>query len=135
MSGPIMKEKQVLWAGKAKPQPSTLKEEFFGGPVPITWLIHAHQSRCGYIGMILQHRAKMDGEPFYLGREKWAKYGIYWRTALRALSKLEEAGLITLERDVGKAPRIRLVKPKPKPGQRATQPKQKSTQSWQLEMV
>lgn len=84
----------------------------FLGPIPLDWLAAASQlpGKSLHVGLVLWHLRHLrrqwtvQWEP-----SKAAVLGINRFTAYRALSRLEEAGLVKLERHVGRCPVVTIV--------------------------
>ena len=93
------------WAAKRK----KLQGEFIRGPISLAWLCAA----CGLsanairVGMALQFRKGIDkGRPSILSRHLLARFHVSRRSGYRALDELEAAGLVTVDRQRGRAPRV-----------------------------
>ena len=104
--------------GKVRPPRHTSGEHFLKGPIPLAWLEVAAllPGKSLHAGVALWYaagRAKSASVPLsniasqHFGLDRNAKY--------RALVWLEEAGLIAVERKLGRAPVVTLLDRKPLP--------------------
>ena len=104
--------------GKIKPPTHKFGEHFLKGPIPLAWLEEAARlpGKSLHAGVALWYaagRAKSAAIPLsniaslHFGLDRNAKY--------RALVWLEEAGLIAVERKLGRAPVVTLLDRKPLP--------------------
>ena len=103
---------------KVRPPRHTSGEHFLKGPIPLAWLEVAAglPGKSLHAGVALWYaagRAKSASVPLsniaglHFGLDRNAKY--------RALLWLEEAGLIAVERKLGRAPVVTLLDRKPQP--------------------
>ncbi len=110
--------RSTVGAGKVRPPRHSSGEHFLKGPIPLSWLevaarlpgksLHADVALWYAAG-----RAKSASIPLsniaslHFGLDRNAKY--------RALVWLEEAGLVAVERKLGRAPVVTLLDRKPLP--------------------
>lgn len=86
--------------------------KFVKGPIPLAWILKA----CSLGGNVAQvswllwfYYGLTNGEPITLSNIKAEEFGLERRQKTEALSRLEEAGLITIEQAPGKAPIVKLI--------------------------
>lgn len=86
---------------------------FLKGPVPWDWLCRAAQLSgvALALGLFLWRRKGMgwDADGTRLANAALAELGITRMAKSRALTALEEAGLVTVARERGKSPLVRLI--------------------------
>lgn len=107
---PEMEEQLVLQAGKPL-QPK--QAEFIRGPIPVMWLNQAAKT-CpagGYVGVLCWHLARLRQEPFTISKRDWERFGVCSWTGRRALNKLMDIGLITIDKHDGQCGRVRINRP------------------------
>jgi DNA-binding transcriptional ArsR family regulator len=81
------------------------------GPIPMEWLEQAGclPGRALHVGISIWHWHFIKKErTITLSIRKLVEIGVKRGSAYRALSALEEAGLISVERHVGRSPRVTL---------------------------
>jgi hypothetical protein len=87
------------------------------GPIPISWAcvaIDVSLSAFG-LGVLLWHQTKLRKGPVPLTDAVCKKYHVDRKTARRLLHKLEDAGLVIVERNHLQAPRVSIVSLEGKP--------------------
>lgn len=99
------------------PLPSPAKGEWFlKGPIPGDWLGRAAQmsGRSLHLGLAIWHLAFLEQTPTVsLTKRIRKRLGVEDKDAARrALAKLESAGLIRVERNSGRAPRVTILDPR-----------------------
>ena len=101
---------------KARPrrgrQASPIRDKFIAGPVDVSWVCQA--SRLGVkallAGLALWHlKGLRHDKSFLVSNLMLQEWGIQPDAKRRALHKLEKAGLITIERQGKRSPRVTLV--------------------------
>jgi len=90
---------------------------FLRGPVPLWWLGRAAvlPGKALAVGIALWYRKGVTDRDIVRPSWKlWEKFGIGRHAAYRALRNLEAAGLVAVERQVGKNPTVTItVEPRP----------------------
>ena len=85
---------------------------FIRGPLPVSWFAAAYglPGSCGQVGLALWFLGGMnDSDTVKLTRKTSTMFGLSrWATS-RALTAMERAGLIRVERGRGRAPVVTLV--------------------------
>lgn len=88
--------------------------EYVNGPIPLAWLCVA----CGLsvnalrVAMALQFRKGIDkGAPSVLSRTLLERFHVKRKAGYRALNELEDAGLVEVDRQQGRAPRVVIKEP------------------------
>ena len=84
---------------------------FVKGPIPGEWIgraaklpgksLHAALALCHEVGLTKQRRVKLT-------RRLLGKFGVGPDAARRSLNRLEEEGLVTVDRKVGRCPMVQL---------------------------
>ncbi len=88
------------------------RERFLRGPIPLSWLIRAAGlPRAAFlVGSIVWYlRGLSRSRPAKLRPSVLREFGVQPKTAERALTALESAGLITVERHRGRSPVVTVV--------------------------
>jgi DNA-binding transcriptional ArsR family regulator len=103
-------------------QPSPIRDKFIAGPIDVSWVCRA--SRLGVkallVGLALWHlKGLRRSESFIVSNLMMREWGIKPDAKSRALRKLEEAGLITIERRGKRSPRVTLLLGNPSNGGRS----------------
>jgi DNA-binding transcriptional ArsR family regulator len=86
--------------------------EYLRGPVPLTWLSAA--KRCGLlaltVGLLLWFRkgCTRSTDGLTVSERQYREFGLSRQTFAVGLSRLESAGLVTVERKAGRKSRITL---------------------------
>jgi DNA-binding transcriptional ArsR family regulator len=93
-------------------QPSAIRDKFIAGPIDVSWVCQA--SRLGIkallVGLALWHlKGLRRDKSFLVSNLMLQEWGIQPDAKRRALRKLEKAGLITVERQGKRSPRVTLV--------------------------
>jgi DNA-binding transcriptional ArsR family regulator len=93
-------------------QPSPIRDKFIAGPVDVSWVCQA--SRLGVkallVGLALWHlKGLRRSNSFIISNLMVEEWKIRPDAKRRALRKLEKAGLITVERQGKRSPRVTLV--------------------------
>lgn len=86
--------------------------EFIRGPIPLDWIVAAAGlgGSSLKLGLALWFRRGIEGsDSIQLRPATTKRFGIGRKAAYRALAALEGAGLIVVERRVGRTSRIRLI--------------------------
>ena len=82
------------------------------GPVPFDWLCAAAQlpGKSLHVGIALWYTAGLNGSrEVALSNVLGRQFGLYRNSKYRGLDWLEEAGLITIERKLGRAPVVSII--------------------------
>jgi hypothetical protein len=85
---------------------------FLRGPVPLWWLVRAAAlpGKALAVGIALWYRKGVtDRDVVRPSWKLWDRFGVGRHAAYRALSNLEAAGLIAVERQVGKNPTVTIT--------------------------
>ena len=93
-------------------------ERFLKGPIPLAWLETAARlpGRSLHAGVALWYAAGLTRSiSVPLSNISGQRFGLDRNAKYRALSWLEKAGLIVVERKLGRAPVVTLVVPAPAP--------------------
>jgi len=93
-------------------QPSSIRDKFIAGPINVSWVCQA--SRLGVkallVGLALWHlKGLRRSNSFTVSNLMLEEWGILSDAKSRALRKLEKAGLIIVERQGKRSPRVTLV--------------------------
>jgi DNA-binding transcriptional ArsR family regulator len=93
-------------------QPSPIRNKFIAGPIDVSWVCQA--SRLGIkallVGLALWHlKGLRRDDSFLVSNLMLQEWGIQPDAKRRALRELEKAGLITVERQGKRSPRVTLV--------------------------
>jgi DNA-binding transcriptional ArsR family regulator len=93
-------------------QPSPIRDKFIAGPIDVSWVCQA--GRLGVkallVGLALWHlRGLRRSNSFIVSNLMMQEWGVQPDAKGRALRALEKAGLITLERQGKRSPRVTLV--------------------------
>lgn len=110
----------VAWGESAQPLPAKKSpavprhrpgEAFLKGPIPWRWLAAALlPGRCLHVGLVLWHLHWLQRRPkIRLNNATLLELGVDKHAKRRALKRLEEAGLIAIERRTGNYPLITLL--------------------------
>ena len=87
--------------------------QFLRGPVPLTWLAGAGAmpGKALAIGVFLWWRAGIEKRRsgLQLNCRRLERFGVSRQACSRALSALERAGLVTVDRQSGKCPRVSII--------------------------
>jgi hypothetical protein len=89
-----------------------LREPFLKGPIPMGWLVAAGRcrGRALHVGIALWQQAGIAGSARITLSNKWlAAMGIDADAKRRALSVLEQAGLVTISRRPGRNPDVTIL--------------------------
>jgi DNA-binding transcriptional ArsR family regulator len=87
-------------------------KKFIKGPVSISWMIKAAKisSSAGLLGCLLWYYYGLSGTPIIrVTSKKLKEIKLPKRTADWALTRLEEAGLVKINRRHGRAPLVRIL--------------------------
>src|SRR5262245_43204913 len=91
---------------------SGIAAEFIRGPIPVPW-VHFALTKISPLaacfGLMLWHVARLRKGTVRVTASLCRKYGIPPSSARRLLGKLESAGLIRVERQGRKAPRVSII--------------------------
>jgi hypothetical protein len=93
-------------------------EHFLKGPVPLRWLEAAARlpGRSLHAGLALWYIAGLTRSPSVpLSNISGDKFGLDRNAKYRALGWLEKAGLVTVERKLGRAPVVTIIVPELEP--------------------
>jgi hypothetical protein len=88
------------------------RKEFLRGPIPLGWLHKAAQLRgkALAVGIALWFKAGVTKQfVVKASNTLWSKLGINRKSAYRALTALEHAGLVSVERHAGRAPVVKIL--------------------------
>ena len=92
--------------------------QFIRGPIPAWWVMRAAAlpGKVLAVGMAIWFKRGLTGTPENIAvTEKLAvRYGVKRKARYRALKMLEGAGLIEVDRQKGRSPRVTLLADKPK---------------------
>ncbi len=96
------------------PWPPRLKpgEEYLKGPIPGPWLFATARlpGKALAVALLLCHLSSMRRTRVgVLSMKRLAKWGIHRNAAYRALKAMEQAGLVKVERHVGRLSRVTLL--------------------------
>jgi DNA-binding transcriptional ArsR family regulator len=91
---------------------SPIRDKFIAGPVDVSWVVQA--SRLGVkallVGLALWHlKGLRRSHSFIVSNLMMQEWGVQPDAKSRALRKLEKAGLITIERQGKRSPRVTLI--------------------------
>lgn len=105
---------QQLQAARQRLETKRQRSQFVKGPIPLTWLTRAFQlgGKCGAMAVALAWRAGLTGGTHDLSvtNATAMRFGIATRNSRRStLRRLEEAGLVRVDRYPNKAPRVELL--------------------------
>ncbi len=98
-----------------RPRPG---ERFLKGPVPLAWLEAAARlpGKSLHTGVALWYAAGLTrSTTISLSNVAGERFGLDRNAKYRALAWLEEAGLVTVERHLGRAPQVTIVLPEHRP--------------------
>lgn len=87
-------------------------EKFLKGPIPYIWLTKAGilPGKALHVAIALWFQAGIIGKPTVkLSPKIMQELGVERRTGYRALKSLENAGLVSVERHVGRTPIVTLL--------------------------
>jgi hypothetical protein len=87
-------------------------EKFLKGPVSLPWITSASKisSSALSVGVLLWYWYGLSGAPIIkLTTKKLKEFWISKRTAYRALQRMENAGLVLVDRKYGRAPLVRIL--------------------------
>ncbi len=96
---------EARWASKRKSK----SEQYISGPIPVPWIVAAGTlpGRAVQVALALWYRHRLDrGGPTVLSRTLLKQFAIGRTTAWRGLRALETAGLVEVDRQRGRAPRV-----------------------------
>jgi len=98
-----------LDAGSGKLVPARKKDLFIRGPIPLDWLSRAAKLpgkalHVALAALWLQGMAK--GKPFKLSRRALERLNVERDAASSGLVRLEQAGLVQVERNAGQRPTV-----------------------------
>ncbi len=99
-------------ATKEKRKNKRIEGGFICGPLPLIWIQKACSlgKNTAKLSLLLWYKHGLTkGQPFYISNLAAEKFGLERRQKYRALSLLEEAGLITIEQDPGNSPTIQVI--------------------------
>lgn len=85
---------------------------FLAGPIPGTWLSAVSQlpGRTLHVALAIWHDQRIRrGEAAVLTSRLLAKFGVKREAGRKALQRLEDAGLVTVERHAGRSPRVQPI--------------------------
>ena len=88
-------------------RPKAIKGKFLRGPIPLHWLAQAEHlsGKCLAVGVVLWFlRGLKDKSTFTLEKRWCEQFGLGRGAVRRCLTRLEEAGLISVERRPGCSP-------------------------------
>ena len=104
---PVKRLQLNFVTGKLKPVPK--KELFLRGPIPLEWLARAAALPGKTLNVAIAlcwHHGMAKGKPFKLTRMALKYFNIERNAAGLGLARLEQAGLIKVERNPGQRPTI-----------------------------
>lgn len=87
-------------------------QRFLKGPIPMVWLNRAGllPGKALHVGIVLWHLAGLKKAPTVaLSTKLLADMGVARTTGYRALTALEQAGLVAVQRHPGRSPRVTLL--------------------------
>ncbi|MCK4377778.1 MAG: hypothetical protein KAW01_00455 [Deltaproteobacteria bacterium] len=90
-----------------------LTKPFVKGPIPLDWIQQACRlgSNVARLSWVLWYFDGVKKEDYFnISNINVEKFGIERRQKNKALSLLEEAGLITIKQEEGKSPRVKVIK-------------------------
>jgi DNA-binding transcriptional ArsR family regulator len=93
-------------------QPSPIRDKFIAGPLDVSWVCQASQLgvKALLVGLALWHlKGLRRSNSFTISNLMVEEWKIRPDAKRRALRKLEKAGLITVERQGKRCPRVTLV--------------------------
>jgi DNA-binding transcriptional ArsR family regulator len=93
-------------------QPSPIRDKFIAGPLDVSWVCQASQLgvKALLVGLALWHlKGLRRSNSFTISNLMVEEWKIRPDAKRRALRKLEKAGLITVERQGKRSPRVTLV--------------------------
>lgn len=105
---------QPVRVAQPAPLPQKAIEGEFLAAIPWAWVGHAMRlpGSALTVALLIRHLHKMRGpSPVALSNVQAEKYGVSASAKRRALVELEKAGLITVERKAGCAPRVAPIEP------------------------
>ena len=105
---------------EGKPSPSHPKkrprlrpgERFLKGPVPLAWLAQAGKlpGKCLHLGNVLWFLVGLkNARTVQLLSSELTRFGVSRQAKYRALHRLENAGLVTVERHLGRNPVVTIL--------------------------
>ena len=92
---------------------TTRSKRFLKGPIPLDWLIIAatQSGRALHVGIVLWFlKGVKRSRTVELTRSKLALLGISRHAGYRGLTKLEEAGLVSVDRHRGRSPIVTILR-------------------------
>jgi hypothetical protein len=92
--------------------PSSAPRRVWAGPISIAWLSAAAHlpGKSLHVGVALWFTSGLQGSPVVsLTNSDSLRFGLDRNAKYRALTWLEEAGLIAVERRLGRAPRVTIL--------------------------
>ena len=101
------------WTGPELPRHGS-GERFLKGPIPLSWLAVAAgcSGRALHAALLIWYRAFLTrGQPVKIPAHDRNLFGLDRKSLNRAVSALECAGLVRVERKAGNSPRITILDP------------------------
>ena len=108
---PVKRLQLDVVTGKLMPVPK--KELFLRGPIPLEWLARAAALPGKTLNVSLAlwwHHGMAKGKPFKLTRKALEYFNVERDAVGKALTQLEHAGLVQVERSSGRRPTITIQK-------------------------
>jgi hypothetical protein len=96
-----------------RPQRSRAIERFLKGPIPLAWVSMAAglPGKALHVGIAIWFRSGLERSPdVILSLSRLAEFGTDRHAGRRGLAALENAGLVSVVRHRGRAPRVRLAR-------------------------
>ena len=90
----------------------TRKRYFLKGPISMDWLGTAARlpGKALHVAVLLQHVAGIESQRRFKFTRKWAnRFGLAPKTVGLCLQRLQEAGLVRVERIKGRAPIVTIL--------------------------
>jgi hypothetical protein len=98
-----------LDAGSGKLVPARKKDLFIRGPIPLDWLSRAAElpGKALHVALaVLWLQGMAKGKPFKLSRQALERLNVERDAASSGLVRLEQAGLVQVERNAGQRPTV-----------------------------
>ena len=104
---------RAISAQNAKPPRPGIREHYLRGPIPLEWLCQAASlpGRSLHVGVALWYLAGLTrSRTVPLSNNLGYRFGLDRNSKYRGLDWLEQAGLITVERKLGRAPVVTILR-------------------------
>ena len=106
---------RLVWngAGYVEPTQRRTKPQFIKGPIPLLWLSQASRlpGKALHVANMLWYLAGVNSsKELVLSTTRFSDWGVSRFQKLRALTALEQAGLIKVRRGTGRNPRVWILK-------------------------